>query len=104
MAWWLFHLYAAFALTPPRFWSKSHNYHHGNVGKISAASMGAFPVISTQIWKYTSSLERLLYRNQRHPLVVMFGYVTIFTYSICLQSLLHNPPRYWDSCPYSDGA
>ena len=43
VAWLLFRLYAAFALTPPRSWKKSHNYHHGHVGKISSASVGAFP-------------------------------------------------------------
>ena len=32
VAWVLFHIYAAFALTPPRAWRKSHNYHHGHVG------------------------------------------------------------------------
>jgi omega-6 fatty acid desaturase (delta-12 desaturase) len=94
---WLFRVYAAFALTPPRSWSKSHNYHHGHVGKISAASVGAFPVITTQMWRDASPWERLQYRIQRHPLVVLFGYITIFGYSICLEPLLRNPARHWDS-------
>ena len=55
LAWLLFHIYAAFALTPPRSWSKSHNYHHGHVGKISAASVGAFPVITTRMWREATS-------------------------------------------------
>jgi omega-6 fatty acid desaturase (delta-12 desaturase) len=97
VAWLLFRVYAAFALTPPRSWSKSHNYHHGNVGKISAASIGAFPVITTQMWREASSLERAYYRFQRHPLVVLFGYITIFTFSICLLPLLHDPVKNWDS-------
>jgi len=28
-----FHIYAAFMLTPTRSWTKSHNYHHGHVGR-----------------------------------------------------------------------
>jgi omega-6 fatty acid desaturase (delta-12 desaturase) len=97
LAWVLFHLYAAFALTPPRSWKKSHNYHHGNVGKISTASIGAFPVMTAKMWRESSTRERLSYRLQRHPLVVVFSYLTIFAYSICLQPLLREPGKYWDS-------
>jgi len=97
VAWCLFRVYAAFALTPPRSWSKSHNFHHGHVGQISAESVGAFPVITTEMWKEASRWQRFQYRFQRHPLVVLFGYVTIFAYSICLESLWQDPRRYWDS-------
>ncbi len=41
LAWWLFRLYAVFALTPPRSWKNSHNFHHGHVGNVDAASVGA---------------------------------------------------------------
>jgi len=97
VAWWLFRLYAALALTPPRSWRKSHNYHHGHVGMVSAASVGAFPLITTQMWRDASPRERFIYRFQRHPLVVLFGYITIFAYSMCLESLLRDPARHWDS-------
>ena len=97
LAWILFHVYAAFALTPPRSWRKSHNYHHGHVGQISEASVGAFPLISTKMWREATPAQRASYRIQRHPLVVVFGYVTIFAYSICLLPLLQNPLKYWDS-------
>lgn len=97
VAWLLFRLYAAFGLTPPRSWSKSHNYHHGHVGKISAASIGAFPVMTTKMWLTASSAERARYRLERHPLIVLSGYITIFAYSICLLPLISNPSRHLDS-------
>ena len=97
VAWCLFRVYAAFALTPPRSWGKSHNYHHGHVGTINAASVGAFPVITTAMWQEASHWQRFVYRFQRHPLVVLFGYITIFAYSICLESLVRDPQRHWDS-------
>ena len=53
-AWILFRIYAALALTPPRSWKKSHNYHHGHVGQISSASIGAFPIMTTQMWREAS--------------------------------------------------
>ena len=97
LAWVLFRLYAAFALTPPRSWRKSHNYHHGHVGKISEASVGAFPLITTKMWHESTSAQRASYRIQRHPLVVVFGYITIFAYSICILPFLKNPRNNWDS-------
>ena len=50
LAWFIFYLYGAMALAPPSSWNKSHNYHHGHVGKISSASVGAFPVMTTKMW------------------------------------------------------
>ena len=97
LAWMLFRLYAVLGLTPPRSWKKSHNYHHGHVGQISRASIGAFPVITTRMWLASSAAERALYRLERHPLTVLTGYITIFAYSICLLPLLRDPLRHWDS-------
>jgi len=97
VAWLLFRVYSAFALTPPRSWRQSHNYHHGHVGRISAASIGAFPVMTTKMWRDASPAARASYRLQRHPLVVLSGYLTIFALNICVLPLLRNPLRYWDS-------
>ena len=96
-AWVLFRVYSALALTPPRSWKKSHNYHHGHVGQISSSSIGAFPIITTRMWHEASWHERTSYRIIRHPLTVLAGYVTIFFYSITLLPLLKDPARHWDS-------
>ncbi|MGB5627972.1 MAG: fatty acid desaturase [Woeseiaceae bacterium] len=96
-AWILFRLYSALALTPPRSWKKSHNYHHGHVGQISTSSIGAFPIMTTQMWQEASWGERASYRIIRHPLTVLAGYVTIFFLSITLLPLLKDPARHWDS-------
>jgi omega-6 fatty acid desaturase (delta-12 desaturase) len=97
LAWVLFRLYAALALTPPRSWKKSHNYHHGHVGQVSTASIGAFPIMTTRMWHEASPGVRARYRLERHPLTVLAGYITIFAFSICLLPLLRDPARHWDS-------
>jgi len=97
IAWILFRVYAALGLTPPRSWKKSHNYHHGHVGQVSDASIGAFPIMTTATWRTASRALRARYRLERHPLTVLTGYVTIFAYSICLLPLLSAPARHWDS-------
>jgi acyl-lipid omega-6 desaturase (Delta-12 desaturase) len=93
----LFHLYGCFALTPPRSWRMSHNYNHGHVGQLSAVGIGAFPLISTHMWHEASRADRAKYRATHHPLIIVFGYVTVFLFSITLMSLLRDPKRYWDS-------
>lgn len=96
-AWLLFHVYSALALTPPRSWKQSHNYHHGHVGQISEAGIGAFPVMTTRMWQQASRAARTRYRITRHPLTVLTGYFTIFFLNICLLPLLSKPARHWDS-------
>lgn len=97
LAWWLFRLYAAVALTPPRSWKNSHNFHHGHVGNIDAASDGAFTMMTTDMWREASLATRIAYRVERHPLTILAGYFTIFFLSVTLLPLLRNPARHWDS-------
>jgi len=94
---WLFHLYSALALTPPRSWKNSHNYHHGHVGKVDADSVGAFAMMTTDMWRDASVLQRMAYRIERHPLTILAGYFTIFFLSVTLLPFLRNPAKHWDS-------
>ncbi|WP_139556555.1 fatty acid desaturase family protein [Methylotetracoccus oryzae] len=93
----LFQIYAAFALTPSASWRKSHNYHHGHVGQIEGSGIGSFPVMTTRMWRAATPAERARYRVERHPLTVLFGYVTIFLLNICVLPLVSDPSRHWDS-------
>ena len=94
---WLFRLYSALALTPPRSWKNSHNFHHGHVGKVDAASVGAFAMMTTDMWRDASVLQRMAYRIERHPLTILAGYFTIFFLSVTLLPFLRNPAKHWDS-------
>jgi omega-6 fatty acid desaturase (delta-12 desaturase) len=96
-AWWLFRLYSAFALTPPRSWKNSHNHHHGHVGKIDAASVGTFATMTTDMWRDASPGARIAYRVERHPLTIVAGYLTIFFFSVTLLPFLRDPAKHWDS-------
>jgi omega-6 fatty acid desaturase (delta-12 desaturase) len=96
-AWWLFRVYAVFALTPPRSWKYTHNHHHGHVGKIDAASVGTFATMTTDMWRDASLAARIAYRVERHPLTILAGYFTIFVFSVTLLPFLRDPARHWDS-------
>src|SRR5665213_2006970 len=97
LATWLFRIYGCLALVPPRSWRKSHNYHHGHVGQISAVGIGAFPLITTRMWREATPAARRKYRATRHPLIVLFGYVTIFVIGISAAPLWRDPRHHWDS-------
>ena len=97
LAWWLFRLFSVIALTPPRAWRYSHNYHHGHVGDINAASHGAFQLMTTDMWRDASPLARIAYRVERHPLTILAGYFTVFFLSVTLLPFVRNPARNWDS-------
>jgi omega-6 fatty acid desaturase (delta-12 desaturase) len=92
-----FNIYGAFMLVPSRSWKKSHNHHHGHVGQITTETNGAFPLITTSMWHKATRGERAAYRASRHPLIIVFGYVTVFFFSVCLQPFLSNPKQHWDS-------
>lgn len=93
----VFYTYAAINLTPPRSWRDSHNFHHANVGKLEGSNTGSFPLMTTQMWRTASPVQRLSYRLIRHPLTILFAYLTIFLVSVCTLPLLRRPARYWDS-------
>ncbi|MFN0317374.1 MAG: fatty acid desaturase family protein [Burkholderiales bacterium] len=97
LAWLVFHVYAAFGLTPARSWKKTHNYHHGHIGQISPQSIGAFPLITARMWREAPPAQRVRYRLERHPLTVLGGYVSVFLLNICLLPLVRDPARHWDS-------
>lgn len=94
-------------LTPPRSWRESHNYHHAHVGRIVsehdvsetaiATDIGAFPLLSTGMWRDTSRTRRFRYRFIRHPLTIACAYLSVFMVSICLGSLFKNPRKHWPS-------
>lgn len=93
----VFYTYAAVNLTPPRSWRDSHNFHHANVGRIAAANVGAFPLMTAEMWRAASRTERMSYRVVRHPVTIVCAYLTIFFFSVTLLPLLRRPSRYWDS-------
>jgi acyl-lipid omega-6 desaturase (Delta-12 desaturase) len=97
LASWLFGVYGCFALTPANSWNRSHNHHHRHVGQLSTEGVGAFPLITVRMWRKATRGQRAQYRATRHPLIILFGYVTVFFFSVSLEPLLREPRRHWDS-------
>lgn len=93
----LFSVFGLLVLTPPRAWRQTHNYHHANTAKIVGAQIGSFPVMTVEMWRRAPRGRRLAYAAARHPLNILFGYVTIFLLGMCLSSFLRKPKENYDS-------
>ncbi len=93
----LFWIYGLLLLVPPPSWQKSHNYHHGHVGKIDPFGVGTFPVMTAEMWRSAPPLHRAYYRLQRHPLIILFGYITVFALGLCIIPFCKHPWKNIDS-------
>lgn len=89
--------YGLLALNPPSIWKRSHDHHHRNNSKIFGASIGSYPVMTTEAFAAATPWQRFCYAASRHPLTILFGYFTIFQYGMCLRPFLLSPGRHFDA-------
>jgi omega-6 fatty acid desaturase (delta-12 desaturase) len=82
-------------LTPPRAWRESHNYHHAHNGQLVGSQIGSYPLMTTAMWETATPWQRARYRFARHPLGIVFGYVTAFAYGMCLAPFFRAPRKNW---------
>ena len=93
----LFTVFGIYMLTPPNIWKRSHDHHHNHNAKLFSASIGSFPIMTTQKFMEASKAERMEYLSIRHPINMFFAYFTTFMYGMCIQSFLSSARRHWDS-------
>ncbi len=101
----VFNVYGMLALTPPKNWRYTHNFHHANVGKpvkseegefaLVTSEIGSFPLMTTEMWQRATWSQRLKYRISRHPLTVLSAYLTVFLFSLSLAPFLKDPRKNW---------
>ncbi len=83
-------------LNPRSVWNRSHDHHHRNNSKTFGASIGSFPIMTQEAYANATPAERFAYAAIRHPLNMLFGYVTVFTIGMCLRPFLYSPKRHFD--------
>ena len=93
----LLDIYGFLMLTPPSIWKQSHDHHHRSNSQLFGSDIGSFPILTSENYGAASWQTRLGYRAARHPLVLLFGYLTVFSYLMCLRPLLRNPRQHWDA-------
>ena len=93
----LFSIFGLYMLAPRSIWKRSHDYHHNNNSKLFSASIGSYPIFSKQKFMSATPSERREYLAIRHPLNMIFGYITLFSYGMCYWSFMSSPRRHYDS-------
>jgi acyl-lipid omega-6 desaturase (Delta-12 desaturase) len=93
----IFKLWGMYMLSPESIWKRSHDYHHNHNSKLFSASIGSYPIWTKEKYLNASKSDRTAYLFSRHPLNILFGYITMFVYGMCIQSFRSSPKRHWDS-------
>jgi omega-6 fatty acid desaturase (delta-12 desaturase) len=86
-------------LCPNAVWRSSHDYHHSHNCKLRSANIGSFPIMTRDQYRQTPTGERLLYLFMRHPLTILFGYVTVFLFGMVILPFFNSPRKNIDSVP-----
>ena len=93
----ILYTYALLAMTPPRTWRQTHNYHHAHTAKIVGSHVGSYAMVTPNMWAKMSPHQRRLYKATRHPLTILFAYFTIFMFGMCVAPFLRAWRKNWDS-------
>jgi len=96
LAEFLMKLFGILALTPSSVWRSSHNHHHKHNSKLKGSDIGSFPIMTADQFLRSSRGERFSYLFVRHPLTILFGYVFMFLFGMCLNPFLNYPRKHAD--------
>jgi acyl-lipid omega-6 desaturase (Delta-12 desaturase) len=83
-------------LCPSSAWQRSHNHHHAHNSKLSTPDIGSYPLLTVEEYRSSKRLKRIAYVIERHPVTMLFGYLTVFLYGMCVRPLIANPRRHLD--------
>jgi omega-6 fatty acid desaturase (delta-12 desaturase) len=92
----LMRIYGILALSPTSIWKSSHNHHHNHNSKLRGSHIGSFPVMTKEQYLQSSKWERLQYLFMRHPMTILFGYVSVFLVGMCVFPLLEKLREHYD--------
>lgn len=89
-------VFGIISLSPSSIWRSSHNHHHNHNSKIKGSHIGSFPIMTREHFEKASKSARWLYLFTRHPLTILFGYLTVFFHGMCLRPFVMKPREHWD--------
>ena len=83
-------------LSPSSVWRSSHNHHHNHNSKLRGSHIGSYPIMTKEQFRRSSRSKRFAYLFVRHPLTILFGYVFMFFYGMCLNPFFNHPLKHLD--------
>src|SRR5688572_9561463 len=88
--------FGIYALAASSVWRSSHDYHHKHNSKLRGSHIGSFPIMTKQQYLKSPKGKRFAYLFVRHPLTILFGYVFMFLWGMCLNPFRNDPRRHYD--------
>jgi omega-6 fatty acid desaturase (delta-12 desaturase) len=89
-------LYGIWVLCPSSIWRASHDYHHTHNSKLRSAHIGSYPIMTKEQYQKSSAGERFKYLFMRHPLTILFGYLFVFLWGMCIYPFFNQPREHKD--------
>ena len=77
-------------------WRQTHDYHHKNTAKMVGASIGSYPIVTVDMWRNITPAQRRMYKAARHPMTILFGYITVFILGMCISAFRRAPRQHVD--------
>ena len=93
---WLMRAFGLYSLSASSIWRSSHNYHHHHNSKLRGSHIGSFPIMTKAQFLRSSRAKRFEYLFVRHPLTMVFGYVFMFIYGMCIHPVINHPKQHLD--------
>jgi omega-6 fatty acid desaturase (delta-12 desaturase) len=89
-------LYGILVLCPSSIWRASHDHHHAHNSKLRGSQIGSYPIMTREQYLKSTRGERFKYLLMRHPLTILFGYVSAFLLGMVILPLSRSPRRHYD--------
>ncbi|MEW6305314.1 MAG: fatty acid desaturase [Verrucomicrobiota bacterium] len=93
----LMRVFGMLFLSPSSIWRSSHNHHHHHNSKLRGSHIGSYPIMTKDRYLSSTRGERIKYLFMRHPLTILFGYVFVFLYGMCVYPFFNHPRKHVDS-------
>jgi omega-6 fatty acid desaturase (delta-12 desaturase) len=89
-------LFGVWALTPSSIWRSSHDHHHAHNSRLRGSHIGSYPIMTREQFAKSSRSDRFKYLMMRHPLTILFGYLSVFMFGMVINPFLTAPRKHYD--------
>ncbi|HEY4416999.1 MAG TPA: fatty acid desaturase [Verrucomicrobiae bacterium] len=89
-------LFGIWALSPSSIWRSSHDHHHAHNSRLRGSNIGSYPIMTKEQFQISSGSERFKYLFMRHPLTILFGYVSVFLFGMVVNPFINSPRKHYD--------
>src|SRR3954451_15973133 len=89
-------IFGIYALSPISVWRSSHNHHHNHNSKLRGSHIGSFPIMTKNQFLKSPASKRFAYLFYRHPMTILFGYIFMFVFGMCINPFRNDPKEHFE--------